>query len=111
MGRTQVGTQCDRSEYLGAGLMSTFRQKTTVCPHCNVAVSADAAVSSDQPPKKGDFTVCINCAVIMVFTEDLALKEATLCELAEMLTEQPEDFHRLIQWHDGIQRMRNMSWS
>jgi hypothetical protein len=45
------------------------------CPACNYKVSA-AAPADDKPgvPMPGDIVLCLNCAEVLQFTEDMDLK-------------------------------------
>jgi hypothetical protein len=40
-----------------------------------------------RPPQPGDFSICINCAAISVFTEDLGLRAPTDEERGEVVDE------------------------
>ena len=54
------------------------------CPFClhklDAAMSGDPA-HPDVMPKPGDFSVCISCASILVFTDDLRLRAPNPGEL------------------------------
>jgi hypothetical protein len=49
------------------------------CGHCHEA--ATDLVHHDQKPSAGDFTVCIECANILVFTDTLETKKPNNEEL------------------------------
>lgn len=40
----------------------------TKCPCCNYTFEVHTQVGGNAMPKEGDFSVCINCAAILVFT-------------------------------------------
>ena len=58
---------------------AAFRLPKCRCPHCeqelDAAMSADPA-DPDAAPSPGDVTVCISCAQLLVFTDDLLLRAA-----------------------------------
>jgi len=37
------------------------------CPHCNAEISAATGIDTDNGPKEGDFSICIECGEINVF--------------------------------------------
>ena len=42
------------------------------CPHCNHQLDAATAISGeDIKPRKGDLTICIECAVILQFDKNI----------------------------------------
>jgi hypothetical protein len=58
--------------------MTTTRLKLSNCPRCDYKVDAATPVFDDTVcPKPGDFTICINCATLLIFTEDMGLSVAT----------------------------------
>lgn len=59
---------------------ATFRLPSCKCPSCNGELSAatNAVTYDDSPsstPTKGDITFCIYCAEVLVFNEDLTVRE------------------------------------
>lgn len=46
------------------------------CPVCHHKLDAasNAGPDDDTPPGPGDFTVCINCASVLVFSDDMTLR-------------------------------------
>jgi hypothetical protein len=59
-----------------SGLRDT-RVPESLCPFCgqrlDSAIAADPA-NPDAQPDPGDVTICISCAQILVFTDDLTLR-------------------------------------
>jgi hypothetical protein len=68
------------------------------CPWCGYAM--DAATNPNDgatQPKPGDLSVCISCASVLVFNDDLTLRACSPAELAET---SPDVMGRIerIQW-------------
>lgn len=54
--------------------MIDFRLKREVrCPGCGKRLDGARAVTGNTAPQPGDFTVCIRCAIVLRFTEELGL--------------------------------------
>jgi hypothetical protein len=65
------------------------RTVTTNCPECGKKVSAVTCLSNPgQPMRTGDFTICIYCAGLLVFSDDQGnIRMADDAETAEFLQE------------------------
>lgn len=63
------------------GFDQSFETKDAVCPHCGIELSGAAGPAA---PKEGDVTMCINCAGICIFNDDLTLRFPDATELAEL---------------------------
>ena len=55
----------------------------STCPWCGTDLDRAASVESDSRLEAGDVTVCLRCAGVLVFTNDLAVRKATGEELRE----------------------------
>lgn len=44
------------------------------CPTCEHVLEAATGITTDDAPKPGDVTLCIYCAAILVFTDDLRVR-------------------------------------
>jgi hypothetical protein len=65
--------------------MTTTRLKLSNCPRCDCKLDAASSTFDDIAiPKPGDVTICIKCAVVLTFTEDLGLSIATDSYLREL---------------------------
>lgn len=61
------------------------------CPNCNHKHSSAEEIgsllrkriSSNAEPKGGDISICIRCAAVNVFNDDLSVRKATAEELQE----------------------------
>jgi hypothetical protein len=62
----------------------TTRLPPQMCLSCGRLVDAASDVEGKSVPKPGDVTICIGCAHVMVFTEDLKLREPTAQEAEEI---------------------------
>lgn len=70
--------------------------KATTCPNCGRKL--DAATSTRlgrQRPKPGDFSLCIGCAAVLRFDEELEPVLALPDDLLELHREDPEAFRHL----------------
>jgi hypothetical protein len=72
--------------------------KTTIlsmssCPRCGYGVDAATAAYGNVQPKPGDVSICLNCAALMQFNDDLKLGPGP----ESLLDELPADKRRLIE--------------
>lgn len=52
------------------------------CPYCGAKLEGHIAVEPpDASPEPGDYTVCLECSILLVFTEDMGVRLPTLAEL------------------------------
>lgn len=50
------------------------------CPACQTTLDGATSVEVDAKPESGDCSVCAYCGLILVFTEDLQLRQMTATE-------------------------------
>ena len=50
--------------------MLSTRTKETRCCECEAVIDAATSVEGENVPKKGDVTVCLYCASVMVFADN-----------------------------------------
>lgn len=60
------------------------RIRASPCLHCGRQLSGATAVGDDAAPTPGDATVCIYCGHIMVFAEDLKLRNPIAAEIDDL---------------------------
>jgi hypothetical protein len=60
----------------------------TRCPYCGHKLNAAGLPSGDAAPAPGDYSVCIACAGVLIFGDDLALRKP---EPGELPTPLPAD--------------------
>jgi hypothetical protein len=51
------------------------------CPHCDHRIDAATGIDDDKPPRVGDFSICINCATVLVFREGMRPAKASVEDL------------------------------
>ena len=71
--------------------MATHVMPAAICPRCGKR-ELDRATNADgdqEPPRTGDFTVCIRCLQLLVYTDDLRLRSPTQQEVKKAY-EMPE---------------------
>jgi len=71
-----------------AARMITTRLKPSMCPACGHELDAATSVFDKVRPTPGDVTVCINCAALLQFTDDLSFKLANTHELTLTVLDQ-----------------------
>lgn len=60
------------------------RMPMTVCISCRKELDAASGVGVEAKPEPGDVTVCIGCGHIMVFADDLRLRNPKDDEMREI---------------------------
>ena len=67
---------------------STNRVKESACINCGAALTAATAVEGvgdeERLPEPGDLTVCMYCKHLMMFADDLTLRNLTDDEMKEV---------------------------
>lgn len=63
--------------------MKTTRLSESACPTCGKTLNA-ATHMTDARPSPGDCTVCLGCQDILIFTEELDLRQPTDQELEKL---------------------------
>ncbi|HEY7233895.1 MAG TPA: hypothetical protein VH539_07080 [Gemmatimonadaceae bacterium] len=66
------------------------RPAVSACPACGTKVDDATIVFNDRKalPEPGDFTVCLYCAAVSVFDDQLRLRPPTADERREMAEDQ-----------------------
>lgn len=49
--------------------------KDTVCPNCDKSLNAATAVNNHAQPEPGDVSVCAYCSHLLVYKEDLTVRQ------------------------------------
>lgn len=57
--------------------MSNHRTIPCPCPYCHNPLSAVGQLDNGAKPFPGDFSVCITCAGVLVFCDDLTVRKPT----------------------------------
>lgn len=83
-------------------LGETFRHKECYCPSCHYRLEASTAADGNTTaPESGDYSVCWDCAAILVFTDDLSVRLATQTELSEAEKWAP-DKYKILREAQGV---------
>lgn len=68
-----------------------YATKPSLCPRCGYGLDRCFNTQRERAPKPGDITVCMSCALVMTFTEDMSERALTVDEIqalpGEMKTE------------------------
>jgi hypothetical protein len=63
-----------------------MRIKQSECLSCGRPLNSTSCVDgSDAAPSPGDVTVCFYCGLVMIFTDDLSLRDLTRDEMLEAI--------------------------
>lgn len=64
--------------------MRETRLPETKCLNCGHKLDAASSIKHDNAPKPGDVTLCIECSHIMIFTQDMGLRNLSSEEMDEI---------------------------
>lgn len=80
--------------------------KKSACPVCGYVMDhATAALGPDNlTPSPGDIGLCLNCAEILQYADDLSVKRPDLSNLLELHRETPEEWKRLCAGQELIKK-------
>ncbi len=66
------------------------------CPNCGHRFSAASSLDdASAKPSAGDFTVCIECAQLLAFDDDLRVRKITAEEVRHIMTTTPEIWRKI----------------
>lgn len=77
------------------------------CPHCGARLDGALNVSGDEPPEPGDFSVCIKCGGLAVFTQLLGLREVLPHDCADMPDDLLVELHRVMVEVERFKEVRH----
>lgn len=63
--------------------LHTSRVPRSICPWCDTPLDAATSANLAEPevtPSPGDWTFCIECTSLLIFTEGLGVRKATPAE-------------------------------
>ena len=64
--------------------MSITLTAPTSCPQCGHRITAASHVDDNAPmPQPGDYTICLYCSTLLIFADDLAVRNLTDAEMIE----------------------------
>jgi len=70
------------------GAMSDYETPLTPCPWCGYPLDrATPLEEGGNAPEPGDLSLCFNCAQVLVVTEALGMRQATVEEEAELMAD------------------------
>ena len=64
--------------------METVQIPKQVCPNCGFELGEGVASEAGYGPKPGAFALCIPCGYILIYDQDLQLRELTDTEIQEV---------------------------
>ena len=67
---------------------TSYRIPESACPSCGARLDAASGLDHDNAPKPGNVWICIQCAEIVIYDEQLGLRKPTLAEMIELQTSQ-----------------------
>ena len=77
----------------------------TKCLNCEAEIDAALDTTSDDPPRPGDFVVCIECATVNKFGKGLTIESVTREELAMLGKEDPKALSALFRAVQAVQHL------
>jgi phage FluMu protein Com len=88
--------------------MTITRRKFKKCPSCGTITDSDSvAFGEDAKPSPGDVSICLYCAKLLVFGDDLNLKLPTNKQLEEIKADR-ETWDEIQKVIAGIEMLRNI---
>lgn len=79
--------------------MKHTRVAASDCPYCGLHANTATDVTGTRGPKPGNYTICLKCAGLSIFKEDLSLREAEEEDL-ELLTE--ENLEKILKYQTAL---------
>lgn len=79
--------------------------KLARCPYCNYELDA-ATGQPGRMPKKGDFSVCIECTGILMFEEGYFMKKATDEDLSALKMNAPKSYYEIRLYQKAIKKIK-----
>jgi hypothetical protein len=76
------------------------------CPACGYILDAHENIHGTGAPERGDFTVCLGCAAILCYREQMRLTEASLLELADLHRDDPKGFTLVLRLQDSVKEIK-----
>lgn len=74
----------------------TTRTPASICPWCGGRISAATNFQSETPePKPGDLSVCIGCAGLLTFNDDLTVRKFADDDLFNLETDERVEFLKM----------------
>jgi hypothetical protein len=70
-------------------MLHDHRIAPATCPYCEKLLDGASGLDHDSAPSPDDFTVCIYCAQILRFKNDMSLRKVTPYELQKMSRKEP----------------------
>lgn len=68
--------------------MQTTTIEPTACPSCGHKIDAATSAYGDYEPAEGDISLCIRCANVSIFGNDLTLRRPSMLEFNRLLDDQ-----------------------
>ena len=65
---------------MAKNVSTTTRIVETFCPSCFTRLDAATSMYSPGAPSPGDFTICLECASVLTFNDNMQLVASTLAE-------------------------------
>jgi len=76
--------------------MGSHKTDNDRCPGCGYAVDRAGNVDGERGPEPGDLSVCMKCALPLVFGPTLRLKSLTTRMLLELTPEERSQLARVV---------------
>lgn len=86
-------------------MTSRFTSRESRCPNCGSELSGAASLSDNKAlPKTGDLSICMYCAELLEFRNDLTLARLSASDVAAL----PEETRQaLLRAQDSVRRFND----
>ncbi len=74
---------------------TVHRMADVACPHCGHRLDSNSGLSTEDGPSVGDYSVCINCAGWVVYTDGMGLRPISAEEIAGLDDEQQTNLNEI----------------
>jgi hypothetical protein len=70
--------------------MTSYRLKETRCPWCEYRIDGATDLADERGPEPGDLSICIACASLLKFDQDLTPQKVSEDERRQIMKDDPE---------------------
>lgn len=87
--------------------IESYRLPESPCPGCGYVMDAATGINGGESPVPGNLTICIKCASVSKYDEELLLVPVTSEEMSEICDTDPEIWNIITQAISFIKSLKN----